>query len=243
MTSPEVTQNYSQDLENTQIMCSLLMQTPHYAKLGPDGVFAIIETAKSLGIDVRLALGGGLYYVKGKVEMSARLMNSMIRSNKHSIMRDEKSDDKICILHGRRADNGDVWTESFSMAEASKAGLTKSTPWQNFARDMLFARALSRLARQLFPDVIGNCYVEGEISYDVNIKENTDTIEPIPKEPVTQEQIGTIEGYLDLMPELREKLTFKIEEKDFSYAVKMIATLQKKWAEKIKEIETAKDGE
>jgi hypothetical protein len=29
---------------------------------------------------------------------------------------------------------------------------------------MLFARSISRLARQLFPDVIGNCYVEGEVS-------------------------------------------------------------------------------
>lgn len=157
------------DLQNTHQLCQMLMKTPHYAKMGPEGIFAIVETAKSLDIDPRQALGGGLYYVKGKVEMSARLMNSLIRAQKHSITRDKRSDDTICILHGKRADNGDTWTESFSMADAQKAGLANNAVWKNFARDMLFARALSRLARQLFPDVIGNVYVEGEISLDSNI--------------------------------------------------------------------------
>jgi hypothetical protein len=157
------------DLQNTHQLCQMLMKTPHYAKMGPEGIFAIVETAKSLNIDPRQALGGGLYYVKGKVEMSARLMNSLIRAQKHSITRDKRSDDSICILHGKRADNGDTWTESFSMADAQRAGLANNAVWKNFARDMLFARALSRLARQLFPDVIGNVYVEGEISLDNNI--------------------------------------------------------------------------
>lgn len=161
--------NVLSDLQNTQHLCQMLMKTPHYAKMGNEGVFAIVETAKSLNIDPRQALGGGLYYVKGKVEMSARLMNSLIRAQKHSITRDKKSDDTICILHGKRADNGDTWTESFSLEDAKRAGLTNNPVWKNFTRDMLFARALSRLARQLFPDIIGNVYVEGEISLDPNI--------------------------------------------------------------------------
>lgn len=170
MSSPSIKENsVLAELQNTQQLCKMLMSTPHYAKMGPEGVFAIVETAKSLAIDPRQALGGGLYYVKGKVEMSARLMNSLIRAQKHSITRDKRSDDTICILHGKRADNGDTWTESFSMADAQRAGLANSMVWKNFARDMLFARALSRLARQLFPDVIGNVYVEGEISLDPNI--------------------------------------------------------------------------
>lgn len=161
--------NVMSELQNTHQLCQMLMKTPHYAKMGPEGVFAIVETAKSLDIDPRQALSGGLYYVKGKVEMSARMMNSLIRAQKHSITRDRKSDDTICILHGKRADNGDTWTESFSMQDAQRAGLANSPVWKNFARDMLFARALSRLARQLFPDIIGNVYVEGEISLDPNI--------------------------------------------------------------------------
>lgn len=161
------------DLQNTQQLCQLLMKTPHYAKMGPEGIFAILETAKSLEIDPRQALSGGLYYVKGKVEMSSRMMNSLIRAKKHSITRDKRSDDTICILHGKRADNGDTWIESFSLDDAKKAGLANSAVWRNFTRDMLFARAMSRLARQLFPDIIGNVYVEGEIALDPNIPAST----------------------------------------------------------------------
>jgi hypothetical protein len=156
--------NQLAEIDNTLSICHKLMQTPHYSKIGLEGISAIVMTAKSLGLDPMTALGGGLYYVRGKVEMSSRAMGALIRSRKHSVTKDKRSDDTICILHGRRADNGDTWCESFSMAEAQRAGLTKSTTWQVYARDMLFARALSRLARQLFPDVIGNVYVEGEIS-------------------------------------------------------------------------------
>jgi hypothetical protein len=187
------------DLQNTHQLCQMLLKTPHYAKMGPEGIFAIVETAKSLNIDPRQALGGGLYYVKGKVEMSARLMNSLIRAQKHSITRDKRSDDTICILHGKRADNGDTWTESFSMADAQRAGLANNAVWKNFARDMLFARALSRLARQLFPDVIGNVYVEGELSLDSNIQgnkeENTyEAPQPVKVEAKTTAQIEAFKG-------------------------------------------------
>lgn len=180
------------DLQNTHQLCQMLLKTPHYAKMGAEGVFAIIETSKSLGIDPRQALGGGLYYVKGKVEMSARQMNSLIRSKKHSITRDRKSDDTVCILHGKRVDNGDTWTESFSLEEAKRAGLANNPVWKNFPRDMLFARALSRLARQLFPDIIGNVYVEGEISLDPNITQIPTFSESSQVEIVDSPKINTI---------------------------------------------------
>lgn len=204
--------NVLADLQNTQQLCQMLMKTPHYAKMGPEGVFAIVETAKSLDIDPRQALGGGLYYVKGKVEMSARLMNSLIRAQKHSITRDKRSDDTICILHGKRADNNDTWTESFSMADAQKAGLSNSAVWKNFARDMLFARALSRLARQLFPDVIGNVYVEGEISLDSNIA----------NPGITPELCRNYTGISGITPEETEALETGVTKKEIEALDRLI---------------------
>ena len=186
--------NYLVEFQKTQELCKLLLRTPHYEKLGEAGIFAIIEAAKSLNVDPRLALGGGLYFVKGKVEMSSRMMAALIRKNKHSITRDDKSDDTICILHGKRSDTNDTWTESFSITEANKAGLIRqNSPWITFPRDMLYARALSRLARQLFPDVIGNCYVEGEIKDDPNIQEKApETVYQPPVEKINDEQIREI---------------------------------------------------
>lgn len=201
------------DLRNTQQLCELLLKEQHYAKMGHAGIFAIVETAKSLGVDPRLALGGGLYYVKGKVEMSARMMNALIRAKKHSVTRDKKSNDQICILHGKRSDTTDTWTESFSIEEAEKAGLLTNAVWRTYPRDMLFARALSRLARQLFPDIIGNCYVEGEISLAADINQKVDDrcdkepnqVEPI-QGPITEEQAEKISTLLEEQAHRRKSL-------------------------------------
>ncbi len=153
----------TKDLEDTKNACKLLMQTPHYKNTGEAGMFAIISQSKALGVDPVLSLNGGLYFVNGRVEMSANMMNQLIRSQGHSISMSSKSTDQICILHGKRKDNGDTWVESFSIEEAKKAGIYRNQ-WIKYPKDMLFARALSRLARRLFPDIIKGCYVEGEIS-------------------------------------------------------------------------------
>ncbi len=152
-----------EDIQNTQKMCHALMQSPHYKRMGAEGIYAIVEKAKSIGVSPLDALNGGMYYVQGKVEMTAAMMNQMIRQRNHSITKDKKSDENICILHGKRVDNGDTWVESFSIDDAKKAGIYRNQ-WIKYPKDMLFARALSRLARQLFPDVIKGCYVQGEIS-------------------------------------------------------------------------------
>ena len=145
------------DIDQTQNAVKKLLQTKHYQQLGEAGIFAIIQKAKSLKIDPVDALGGGLYFLNGKTGMSAEMMNTLIRSNGHSIIKDSKSNDHICILHGKRADNGDTWTESFSIEDAKRAGIYKNV-WEKYPRNMCFNRALSNLARQLFPDVIKGCY-------------------------------------------------------------------------------------
>lgn len=210
-------ENYLTELKNTKELCEQLTKTPHYAKIGQEGIFAIVTTAKSLNLNPVQALMGGMYYVKGKVEMSSRMMAALIRSKKHSITRDSKSNDKVCILHGKRADNKDCWTESFSIEEARKAGLIRAhTPWITYPKDMLYARALSRLARQLFPDIIGNCYVQGEIGDDPNIIQNDNQCEHEEIEISdirTAEEIKTLLEILKHIPEDREKLEEFLQEK------------------------------
>ena len=155
--------SYIEEFNGTKKLCTELMRTAHYARITEPGIYAIVERARSIGVNPFEALNGGMYFVKGKVEMSAAMMNRLIRSKGHSITKDKKSDDTICILHGKRADNGDTWSESFSIKDAQTAGIYGNV-WKTYPKDMLFARALSRLARQLFSDVIGGCYVEDEIA-------------------------------------------------------------------------------
>jgi hypothetical protein len=153
------------EIESTEKICTALLKSKHYEKIGRDGIFAIVQKAASLGIKPIEALNGGMYYVQGKVELSAITMARLIRQQKHSITMDKNSTPTMCILHGRRADNGDTWKASFSIDDAKRAGIYKEgSPWSKYPDIMCYNRALSKLARQLFPDVIGNCYVEGEIS-------------------------------------------------------------------------------
>ncbi len=127
------------------------------------GVMMIMLAARELGIPPMQSLNGGLNIIQGKVEISARMMNALIRKAGHQISVKENTDNH-CILIGKRCDTGETLSVSFAVADAQKAGLIKAGGgWTKFPKDMCFARALSRLARQLFSDVIGIGYVEGEI--------------------------------------------------------------------------------
>lgn len=127
----------------------------------------IMLKARELNIPPMTALDGGIHIINGKTEISARLMAGMIFRAGHSVTV-KKSDSDQCVLEGIRA-NGISQIASFTIEEAKQAGLVKpGGGWQKYPQDMLYARALSRLARRLFPDVIGTGYVEGEIRENHN---------------------------------------------------------------------------
>ena len=127
------------------------------------GVMMIMLSARELGIPPMQALNGGINIINGKAEISARMMSALIRKNGHEIKIKDISDNS-CTLIGKRSDTGQTEEASFSVGDAQKAGLVKpGGGWVKCPKDMCFARALSRLARQLFSDVIGIGYVEGEI--------------------------------------------------------------------------------
>lgn len=203
--------NALQEIKETQEIVNALMHEPHYAKLGKAGIMAIVSMAKSLNIDPLKGLNGALYFVNGKVEMSASMMNSLIRNQQHSITKGNKSDKTICILHGKRSDNGDTWMSSFSIEDAKKAGLlnmkSQHSPWIKYTEDMLYARALSRLARQLFADVICGCYVEGEIPRN-ELQTPVKSISPITIDKPEERRL-TPEEYQGLLKKLERNLTYK----------------------------------
>lgn len=151
------------EIENVNKIIQSLMKLPHYQKMGMDTVFAIVAKAISLKIDPIYALNGGLYSIKGKIGMPAEAMAAMIREKGHSIQKDKNSTDTCCILHGKRRDNGDEWTCKFSVDDAKRAGIYANS-WEKYTNAMVYNRAMSFLARQLFPDVIkGAGYTKEEL--------------------------------------------------------------------------------
>ncbi len=179
------------DLEKTQKLCSSLMKTPHYAKIGEAGIFAIVQKAKTLGINPLDALNGSIYFVNGKTEMSGQAMLSLIRKAGHSVTRDPKSTPTHITLHGKRCDNGDTWTASFSVDDAKKAKIYKMV-WENYPELMCSWRCVSMLGRFLFPDVIKGMYVEGEVK---DIADHSDIFNAV----VDNTSIETIEVVKELI--------------------------------------------
>lgn len=131
------------------------------SNMSPDVMLNIMMTAKDLGISPLKAINGGFYVVNGKISMSTALMADRIRKEGHSIKIPEWTNLK-CTIIGVRKDNGDSVKFEFTMDDAVSAGLTGSPTWKKFPKQMLYNRAMSTLARTLFPDVVGNAYSEDE---------------------------------------------------------------------------------
>lgn len=189
-----------------------LKKSPLYQHYSYKDILGILVFAQDRGISLNQALEGGLYIFNGKIEMTSRLMHMLIRSRGHGIKIDPKSDTEKCILHGKRADNGDELTVCFSKDNIKNPKVLNKPNWRDYTDSMLFARALSLLARRLFADVIGGAYVEGELedclpqeSKVVNIKKfESQQEENTSSQIITPEQLGIFEDLLDQLPEYRK---------------------------------------
>jgi hypothetical protein len=167
-------------------------------------ILMILLAARELGIKPMMALNGGLWNIQGRIEISARLMNSMIRRAGHSIVVKEINTHR-CVLEGKRADTGDTFITQFTIEEAQRAGLTSRDVWRKYTEDMLYARAMSRLARRLFSDVIGTAYVEGEIGEPRGKVIDVSPIEHFGKEEMDDLEKQAIER-LNEDPNIAERL-------------------------------------
>lgn len=178
------------DVANIRDMAKKLMETKHYQKIGEDGIFAICMTAKANGIDQRNALNGEMYYVQGRVGMSAEAMNKYIRMAGHSISL-VKLDDTGCTIRGKRKDTGDTAEISFGVDDMKSAGKN----YDKNRKDMFWARALSRLKRILFPDILTKIYEKGEIDEmalaDAEVLQSKSDSEVLQIRDVKQLYIGT----------------------------------------------------
>lgn len=155
---------FGKEAEMISQWAKYIAASPYYKSMGGEAaVLSIWLTARELGVPVMSALNGGVYFVQGKVMLSASCMSMLIRKAGHSIKK-KIGNDEVCHLIGTRSDNGDTMENVFTMQHAKKAGLIKAGGiWEKYPSRMLFNRALSNLAKDLFSDCIGSAYIEGEL--------------------------------------------------------------------------------
>lgn len=143
-----------------------------------DTVLAIFLHGGAVGLSPTQSLQH-ISIVEGKPSASAELQRAWVLERGHRI-RVVEADRTHAVVWGKRHDNGDEQTVTWTVGDALAAGLIDSAnadgtavarsqrgspmPWEKHTRNMLIARATTDLCRELFPDVgIGVSYTPDEL--------------------------------------------------------------------------------
>lgn len=125
----------------------------------------------------------GIYIVKNRVTISANLMAAAIKRHPNYTFRVREHTSEVCTIDFIEKGEA-VGTSSFTIEDAKTAGLLGSDNYRKFARNMLFARALSNGAKWHCPDVFGGpVYTPDELGAEVD-GETGDVIDVPQHEPV-----------------------------------------------------------
>jgi hypothetical protein len=197
---------YNKDqISNLKELAIMAARSGSYAGMNEATLFNLMLSAADFGVSPMKAINGAFNIIKGKITMSAHLLSDRIRSAGHSIKVVEHTREK-CVIIGVRKDNHDSYRCEYDMEDAKLAGLTSNDNWRKNPKAMLFARALSMLARVLFSDVVGACYSEDE-GYDI---QGTPPEQRIAKDP--EDDFVTVNAPTN-RPQESKKPTISIEEK------------------------------
>lgn len=127
------------------------------------------------------------HIIEGKVEVSADLLARLVKQSEKYDYSVAMLTETVCELTFWQ-DGEEIGTSSFSDADRARAGL-KGKAWDNYPRNMLFARAMSNGVGWFCPDVVaGRTYVDGEIDPLNEQPPNVD----IPPEAWIHEPIATV---------------------------------------------------
>ena len=128
----------------------------------PEAILAAVLYGRELGLGPMESLAH-VDMIDGRPSPSAELLARLIRRAGHTIEVLQAAD-QACRLRGTRTDTGETLEVSFSIADAQRVTtrekgvsmrLADTKRWKEYTSDLLWARALTRLYRRLYPDVVG----------------------------------------------------------------------------------------
>jgi hypothetical protein len=168
----------------------------------PGKVLLVMETGAMLGLMPAAALQS-IDVVEGKATLSARLMGALIRKAGHKLEILKSGTipggDYAVTVTGTRADDGSVFTSTWDIPRAIRAGLVQSyqpnasgvwevrarsdrghaKPWESYAELLPVWRAMSEVGREGFADVLFGLYSTEEMSDGgIPIAEPEPVVEP-----------------------------------------------------------------
>jgi hypothetical protein len=168
----------------------------------PPNILAAALMGRAFGWDALTAMRM-VTVIQGTASLKPEAMLALIRQRGHHVNIEPHSDGKGVTVKGKRADNGDQAVASFTLADAERAGLTKSQAWRNYPVDMCQWRAVARLSRSLFGDVVlGAGYIPEELGGDAGVPDSPVLDNPfVPPAPVDDDVMDVVDAeVIEVLP-------------------------------------------
>jgi hypothetical protein len=111
--------------------------------------------ARELGIPLMVGFAH-IVVINGKPAMSAELIQAQARKNLPGLIFNiVKADNTVCIVECQRPERGSkMFTGTFTIEDAKRAGLLGKDVWKNYPAAMLRARAITATLRVVCPDAL-----------------------------------------------------------------------------------------
>lgn len=128
---------------------------------------AKIMYGAELGITPAAAMQG-VYFFEGKLTIGGTLLGALVRKSglyKYKVI---ESTNEKCVLQFLEREDG-AWVEvgvsTFTMADATQAGLAGKDIWKKYPKTMLYNRSMSAGVKMFLPDLFGGMvvYTEDEV--------------------------------------------------------------------------------
>ena len=151
-------------MRQSEILAQSTIIPAAYRRKGADIVAAGLA-GRAYGWDVMTSMRQ-FHVIEGTASLRPESMLGLVRQAGHSVTVEVRPEG--AVAHGTRADTGDEHSASFTMDDAGAAGLADKRNWKQYRDAMLTWRAVAKLCRVLFPDVVlGAGYVPEELGADV----------------------------------------------------------------------------
>lgn len=130
----------------------------------PQGVLATMLAGREIGLPTMASLRA-FHIIDGKPSLSASaIVSQVLKSGKARYFRCvERTATQATFKTLRVGDDEEPVSLTFTMEEAKLAGIKANSGWTRHPADMLVARASSKLARLVYPDVVGGFYSPEEV--------------------------------------------------------------------------------
>jgi hypothetical protein len=134
-----------------------------YAVQSAEAALMILLTGRDLGLTASQSLRA-IHVISGKPVVSAdALVAAVRRSGLCASWRVVESTPTSATIETKRLGEEHAESETFTWADAERAGLTRGDNYRKWPREMLRHRCAAALARRVYPDAVLGCYDPGEL--------------------------------------------------------------------------------